>query len=184
MQNVPQWLLWAGLSAVFAALTALFAKVGVKGVDPDLAMAIRTLVVAAVILPLVVVTGKWSNPLLLPGRTQLFLVLSALATGASWLFYFRALQSGELAKVARNPFPDAAGNRVVALFLDGSLPADPLDGVTGRRDEQLALGTREIFIHYGAGMADSRLRIPGSAQGTARNLNTVARLAAMAAELR
>ena len=51
-------------------------------------------------LPLVVVTGKWSNPLLLPGRTQLFLVLSALATGASWLFYFRALQSGELAKVA------------------------------------------------------------------------------------
>lgn len=52
------------------------------------------------ILPLVVVTGKWSNPLLLPGRTQLFLVLSALATGASWLFYFRALQSGELAKVA------------------------------------------------------------------------------------
>ncbi|KUP03419.1 transporter [Stenotrophomonas maltophilia] len=99
MQNVPQWLLWAGLSAVFAALTALFAKVGVKGVDPDLAMAIRTLVVA-VILPLVVVTGKWSNPLLLPGRTQLFLVLSALATGASWLFYFRALQSGELAKVA------------------------------------------------------------------------------------
>lgn len=81
MQNLPQWLLWAGLSAVFAALTALFAKVGVKGVDSDLAMAIRTLVVAAVILPLVVVTGKWSNPLLLPGRTQLFLVLSALATG-------------------------------------------------------------------------------------------------------
>ncbi len=86
--------------------------------------------------------------------------------------------------VARNPFQQAAGNRVVALFLDGSLPADPLDGVTGRRDEQLALGTREIFIHYGAGMADSRLRIPGTAQGTARNLNTVARLAAMAAELR
>lgn len=73
---------------------------------------------------------------------------------------------------------------MVALFLDGSLPADPLDGVTGRRDEQLALGTREIFIHYGAGMADSRLRIPGAAQGTARNLNTVARLATMAAELR
>lgn len=100
MQNVPQWLIWAGLSAAFAAMTALFAKVGVKGVDSDLAMAIRTLVVAVVVLPLVVVTGKWSNPLLLPGRTQLFLVLSALATGASWLFYFRAVQSGELAKVA------------------------------------------------------------------------------------
>jgi transporter family protein len=100
MQSIPQWLVWAGLSAVFAALTALFAKIGVKGVDPDLAMSIRTLVVAAVILPLAVAKGKWSNPLLLPGRKQLFLVLSALATGASWLFYFRTLQIGELAKVA------------------------------------------------------------------------------------
>lgn len=100
MHGIPQWLLWAGLSALFAALTALFAKAGVKNVDPDLAMAVRTLIVAAVILPLVLATGKWSNPLLLPGRTQLFLLLSALATGASWLFYFRALQVGELAKVA------------------------------------------------------------------------------------
>lgn len=98
--NIPAWLVWAGLSAIFAAATALFAKIGVKGVDSDLAMAVRTLVVAAVILPMVVFTGKWSNPLLLPGKTQLFLVLSALATGASWLFYFRAIQIGELAKVA------------------------------------------------------------------------------------
>lgn len=85
--------------------------------------------------------------------------------------------------VARNPFPQAAGNRVVALFLDASLPADPLDGVTGRRDEQLALGTREIFVHYGAGMADSRLRMPYAQQGTARNMNTVGKLAAMVAAL-
>ncbi|MFL4617208.1 DUF1697 domain-containing protein [Stenotrophomonas maltophilia] len=85
--------------------------------------------------------------------------------------------------VARNPFPQAAGNRVVALFLDASLPADPLDGVTGRRDEQLALGTREIFVHYGAGMADSRLRMSYAQQGTARNMNTVDKLAAMAAAL-
>jgi uncharacterized protein (DUF1697 family) len=85
--------------------------------------------------------------------------------------------------VARNPFPQAAGNRVVALFLDNSLPADPLDGVTGRRDEQLALGTREIFIHYGAGMADSRLRVPCAQHGTARNMNTIGKLAAMAAAL-
>ncbi len=85
--------------------------------------------------------------------------------------------------VARNPFPQAAGNRVVALFLDASLPADPLDGVTGRRDEQLALGTREIFVHYGAGMADSRLRMSYAQQGTARNMNTVGKLAAMAAAL-
>jgi uncharacterized protein (DUF1697 family) len=72
---------------------------------------------------------------------------------------------------------------VVALFLDGSLPADPLDGVTGRRDEQLALGTREIFIHYGAGMADSRLRVPYAQHGTARNMNTIGKLAVMAAAL-
>lgn len=85
--------------------------------------------------------------------------------------------------VARNPFAQAAGNRVVALFLDGSLPADPLDGVTGRRDEQLALGTREIFIHYGAGMADSRLRVPYAQHGTARNMNTIGKLAVMAAAL-
>ncbi|HEL4202319.1 TPA: DUF1697 domain-containing protein [Stenotrophomonas maltophilia] len=85
--------------------------------------------------------------------------------------------------VARNPFPQAAGNRVVALFLDASLPADPLDGVTGRRDEQLALGTREIFVHYGAGMADSRLRMSYAQQGTARNMNTVGKLAAIAAAL-
>lgn len=85
--------------------------------------------------------------------------------------------------VARNPFPQAAGNRVAALFLDASLPADPLDGVTGLRDEQLALGTREIFIHYGDGMAGSRLRMPYAQQGTARNMNTVGKLAAMAAAL-
>lgn len=85
--------------------------------------------------------------------------------------------------VSRNPFTQAAGNRVVALFVDAPLPTDPLQGVSGQRDEQLALGAREIFIHYGAGMADSRLRIPYAAQGTARNLNTVARLAAMASEL-
>ena len=85
--------------------------------------------------------------------------------------------------VARNPFAQAAGNRGRAV--PRRQPACRSAGRRdGRRDEQLALGTREIFIHYGAGMADSRLRIPGSAQGTARNLNTVARLAAMAAELR
>ncbi|VUL85253.1 DUF1697 domain-containing protein [Stenotrophomonas maltophilia] len=92
--------------------------------------------------------------------------------------------AAEIAAVAAgNPFPHAAGNRVVALFVDEVLPADPLTGVTGLRDEQLALGTRELFVHYGDGMADSRLRIPYAQQGTARNLNTVGKLAAMAAAL-
>lgn len=99
--SVPaSWVLWALLSAAFAALTAIFAKVGVEEVDSDLAMAIRTVVVAVLVIPFVLVAGKWSNPLALPGRTLLFLVLSALATGASWLCYFKALQLGDVFQVA------------------------------------------------------------------------------------
>jgi len=94
------WVLWALLSACFAALTAIFAKVGVRDVDSDLAMALRTLIVAALIIPFVLVSGKWTNPLALAPRAQLFLTLSAIATGASWLCYFRALQIGDVTKVA------------------------------------------------------------------------------------
>lgn len=94
------WVMWALLSACFAALTAIFAKVGVRDVDSDLAMALRTLIVAALIVPFVLLSGKWSNPLTLAPRAQLFLTLSAVATGASWLCYFRALQLGDVTKVA------------------------------------------------------------------------------------
>jgi uncharacterized protein (DUF1697 family) len=91
--------------------------------------------------------------------------------------------AAELAGVlANNPFPDKAPNRTVAIFLDEPTPADALANVTGRKDEQLGLGTREIYVHYGDGMADSKLKIPAAKSGTARNMNTVAKLAAMAAE--
>ncbi|WP_206239316.1 DUF1697 domain-containing protein [Novosphingobium terrae] len=83
--------------------------------------------------------------------------------------------------LGRNPFPDSPGNRVMALFSDETLPADPLDGVTGLKNEQLRLGKREVFIFYPDGMADTRLRIPCDKRGTARNMNTVAKLADMAA---
>ena len=84
--------------------------------------------------------------------------------------------------VADNPFPGAPGNRVAAIFLDGRASPDMLDGVTGRApDETLALGTREIYVHYGSGMATTKLRIAAAAEGTARNMNTVSRLADMAA---
>ena len=84
--------------------------------------------------------------------------------------------------VAQNPFPAAPGNRVVAVFLDRLATASDLDRVTGRaEDEALRLGRREIYIRYGAGMARSKLRIPAATAATARNMNTVARLAAMAA---
>jgi len=83
----------------------------------------------------------------------------------------------------RNPFADKPGNRVVALFVDGPIPKDALEQAKGVKDEQMALGEREIFVFYGDGMADSRLAIPAGKAGTARNMNTVAKLAEMAAAL-
>lgn len=96
----PQWLLWAALSAVFAALTAIFAKAGLVGIDSDLATLLRTLVIVVLLAVFVVMTGKWRNPAQLPGNTLGFLFASALATGASWVCYFRALKLGPASKVA------------------------------------------------------------------------------------
>jgi transporter family protein len=94
------WFYWALLSAVFAALTAIFAKIGLQGVDSDFATLIRTCVIFFVLAAFVVFAGKWSNPLALSTKTWTFLVLSAFATGASWVCYFRALKLGEASKVA------------------------------------------------------------------------------------
>jgi uncharacterized protein (DUF1697 family) len=89
--------------------------------------------------------------------------------------------AAEMAAIAAaNPFPDAAPNRVVAIFLDAAPSADALDTVTGRQDEELRRGTRELYVHYGDGMAHSKLRIPAAREGTARNMNTVAKLATLA----
>ena len=94
------WFYWALLSAVFAALTAIFAKVGIQGVDSDLATLIRTAIIIIVLSAFVAYTGKWANPLELSPKTWLFLGLSGLATGASWVCYFRALKIGDASKVA------------------------------------------------------------------------------------
>jgi uncharacterized protein (DUF1697 family) len=87
------------------------------------------------------------------------------------------------AVVKKNPFPKAPPNRTVAIFLDAPPPGDALDHAKGRKDEEMRLGEREIYIHYPSGQADSRLRIPAASAGTARNMNSVAKLAAMAAEI-
>ena len=100
MTNSSNWFYWAILSAVFAALTAIFAKVGIRGVDSDFATLIRTTFIIILLAAFVGVTGKLSNPFALPGKTWLFLALSGLATGASWVCYFRALQAGAASKVA------------------------------------------------------------------------------------
>jgi uncharacterized protein (DUF1697 family) len=81
----------------------------------------------------------------------------------------------------RNPFPHAHGNRNVAIFLDAEPGKDVLGSISGRVDEEVGLGHKEIYVHYGANMARSKLKIPGAAKGTARNMNTIAKLAAMAA---
>jgi uncharacterized protein (DUF1697 family) len=84
--------------------------------------------------------------------------------------------------VVNNPFQDSPGNRVVALFMPTPPQSAEIAATTGRKDEQLALGCREIYVHYGEGMADSKLKIPAAAKGTARNMNTVKKLAEMCAE--
>jgi len=107
------WQLWAVLSAVFAALTAIFAKVGVENVNSDLATFIRTIVVVCILGLIVYATRQFQDPTAISGRTYLFLVLSGLGTGASWLCYFRALKLGNAAQVA--PI-DKLSVVLVALF--------------------------------------------------------------------
>jgi len=97
---VSSWLTWALLSACFAALTAVFAKVGVEKIDPDLATLIRTVVILCVLSGIVLAGGQYRLIGTTSPRTYLFLALSGLATGASWLCYFRALHVGDAARVA------------------------------------------------------------------------------------
>lgn len=94
------WTFWALLSACFAALTAIFAKIGVETINSDLATLIRTVVVAGILAFLVAVTRQYQPLAAIPARTYAFLALSGLATGASWLCYFRALKLGDAARVA------------------------------------------------------------------------------------
>jgi transporter family protein len=94
------WQLWALLSAAFAALTAIFAKVGIENINSDFATFIRTIVIFVVLAIVLTLLGEWQPLSSVASRTWLFLVLSGLATGASWLCYFRALKIGTAAQVA------------------------------------------------------------------------------------
>jgi uncharacterized protein (DUF1697 family) len=81
-----------------------------------------------------------------------------------------------------NPFPKAEPKHAYAIFLDAPPPRDALEHVVGQADEKIALGAREIYVHYGSGMGRSKLRVPAAGNGTARNMNTIATLAEMAAK--
>jgi transporter family protein len=107
------WQLWALLSAIFAALTAIFAKVGVEGINSDLATLIRTVVVLVTLALILLATGQFSHPGPISTKSWLFLLLSGLGTGASWLCYFRALKLGPATLVA--PI-DKLSVVLVALF--------------------------------------------------------------------
>lgn len=100
MKYLDSWALWAALSAGFAALTAIFAKIGVENVNSDFATFIRTIVILLAAGAILLATGHWRSPAGISGRTWLFLGLSGLATGLSWICYFRALKLGQAAQVA------------------------------------------------------------------------------------
>lgn len=101
MKNLTlTWPFWAILSAAFAALTAIFAKIGIENVNSDFATFIRTIVILFAAGLMVVATGNWQSPSTISGKTWIFLVLSGCATGASWICYFRALKLGDAARVA------------------------------------------------------------------------------------
>jgi bacterial/archaeal transporter family protein len=100
MFTFPDWFLWASLSAVFAAATAILAKIGLSDVDPDYATFLRSVVIVVALTAFLAMTSKLRNPLALDARSATFIALSGLAAAASWLCYFRALKLGDVAKVA------------------------------------------------------------------------------------
>lgn len=124
MPMLGTWVPWALLSAVFAALTAIFAKAGLDGIDSDYATLLRTVVIVLTLGALIYATGKWQSPWDLPSKSVAFLVLSALATGASWLCYFRVLKLGPASQVAP---VDKLSVVLVALFAVAFLGERPME---------------------------------------------------------
>ena len=116
------WLVFALLSAVFAALTSILAKVGIQGVDSNLATALRTTVVLVMAWGMVLLTGAQSGLAGISRRSWVFLVLSGLATGASWLCYYRALQTGQVSRVAPIDKLSVVLTVILAMLLLGERP--------------------------------------------------------------
>ena len=118
-----EWLYWAIASAFFAALTAIFAKVGLNGIDSDFATFIRTLVIIAALALFLTYTHKWQPLGSLNGKNWLFLILSGLATGLSWLAYFKALQMGNASQVAPIAKVSLVVVTIVAVIFLGERPS-------------------------------------------------------------
>jgi len=138
------WLFWAALSALFAALTAVFAKVGVENVNSNFATFVRTLVVVVATAGLLTMLGQWQAPGEVSRKTYLFLVLSGLGTGASWLCYFRAMQVGDAARVAPIDKLSVVLVAIFGVFLLG----EKLSGLNWLGVAMIAGGA--ILVAYGA----------------------------------
>lgn len=121
--STKTWWIYALLSAVFAALTAIFAKIGVENVNSNLATAIRTVVILGVAWGIVFAEGNARNILEIPQKTWLFLILSGVATGLSWLFYFRAIQEGKASLVA----PIDKSSLIFVLIFSAAFLGEPLN---------------------------------------------------------
>lgn len=139
------WQLWAVLAAVFAALTAIFAKVGVENVGSDFATFVRTIVILVALAAILTATGGWQSLKTIAPRSGLFLVLSGCATGASWVCYFRALKIGDAARVA--PI-DKLSVVLVALF-GVTFLGERLSGVNWLGIVLIAAGA--VLVAYKAG---------------------------------
>jgi bacterial/archaeal transporter family protein len=122
MMHDTTWWIFALLSALFAALTTIFAKVGVESIDSNLATAIRTVVILAIAWGLVAVQGQWQSLFQVSQKTMVFLILSGIATGLSWLCYFRALQLAPASWVA----PVDKSGLVLVLVLSALFLGEPL----------------------------------------------------------
>ena len=131
MHSVSEsWLFWAILAAIFAALTAIFAKVGVSGVNSNFATFLRTIIVVLALGLLVWLTGEVQSLSTISAKTGIFLVLSGLATGASWLCYFRALQLGKVSQVAPiDKLSVVLAAIIAAVFLGEKLSISGWSGV-------------------------------------------------------
>ena len=131
------WWIYALLSAVFAALTAIFAKVGIKGVDSDLATAIRTMVILVLAWGIVIYRESTAGLISLTKTNWAFLILSGCATGLSWIFYFKALQIGKVSQVA----PVDKASVAIAILLSVVFLGEPLTLKTALAAGLIILGT-------------------------------------------
>ncbi|QMU31125.1 EamA family transporter [Adhaeribacter radiodurans] len=136
------WWTYALLSAVFAALTAIFAKIGIKGVDSDLATAVRTVVILTLAWSIAFFKGSIPGLANLTKTNWTFLVLSGCATGLSWIFYFKALQVGKVSQVA----PVDKASVAIAIFLSVVFLGEPLSLKTASGAGLIILGTLVLVL--------------------------------------